>query len=95
MHIFHPTILREYDIRGIVGETLFAADAFAIGKAFGTRVRRAGGKVVCVGWDGRLSSPELAAAVRRRRAGHQMLRDAHRLEVLRHPAGCRPGHPVR
>ncbi|MGE5514992.1 MAG: phosphoglucomutase/phosphomannomutase PgmG [Bacteroidota bacterium] len=62
-HSFHPTILREYDIRGIVGETLFAADAFAIGKAFGTRVRRAGGKVVCVGWDGRLSSPELAAAV--------------------------------
>ncbi|MBX9633949.1 MAG: phosphomannomutase/phosphoglucomutase [Magnetospirillum sp.] len=62
-HNFHPTILREYDIRGIVGETLFAQDAFAIGKAFGTRVRRAGGSVVCVGWDGRLSSPDLAAAV--------------------------------
>jgi phosphomannomutase len=63
MHTFHPTILREYDIRGIVGETLFAEDAFAIGKAFGTRVKRAGGGVVCVGWDGRLSSPDLAAAV--------------------------------
>ncbi|MBI5163941.1 MAG: phosphomannomutase/phosphoglucomutase [Magnetospirillum sp.] len=62
-HNFHPTILREYDIRGIVGETLFAADAFAIGKAFGTKVRRAGGSVVCVGWDGRLSSPEMSAAV--------------------------------
>ncbi|NFV81851.1 phosphoglucomutase/phosphomannomutase PgmG [Magnetospirillum aberrantis] len=62
-HTFHPTILREYDIRGIVGETLFAADAFAIGKAFGTRVRRAGGRTICVGWDGRLSSPELAAAL--------------------------------
>ncbi|WP_173980988.1 phosphoglucomutase/phosphomannomutase PgmG [Magnetospirillum sp. UT-4] len=62
-HTFHPTILREYDIRGIVGETLSATDAFAIGKAFGTRVRRAGGSVVCVGWDGRLSSPELAAAL--------------------------------
>ena len=63
IHGFHPTILREYDIRGIVGETLFPIDAFHIGKAFGTRVRRAGGRVVCVGWDGRLSSPDLAAAV--------------------------------
>jgi len=63
MHKFDPTILREYDIRGIVGETLFAEDAFAIGKAFGTRVRRGGGSVVCVGWDGRLSSPDLAAAL--------------------------------
>jgi phosphomannomutase len=62
-HDFHPTILREYDIRGIVGETLSANDAFHIGKAFGTRVRRAGGQVVCVGWDGRVSSPEMAAAV--------------------------------
>ncbi|TAN65632.1 MAG: phosphomannomutase/phosphoglucomutase [Magnetospirillum sp.] len=62
-HIFHPTILREYDIRGIVGETLFAADARAIGQAFGTRVRRNGGRVICLGWDGRLSSPEMAAAL--------------------------------
>jgi phosphomannomutase len=62
IHSFHPTILREYDIRGIVGETLSAADAFAIGKAFGTRVRGNGGRVVCVGWDGRMSSPELSAA---------------------------------
>jgi len=62
-HDFHPTILREYDVRGIVGETLFAIDAFHLGKAFGTRVRRAGGTVVCVGWDGRLSSADLAAAL--------------------------------
>jgi phosphomannomutase len=62
-HLFHPTILREYDIRGIVGETLFAADAEAIGRALGTKVRRAGGSVVCLGWDGRLSSPEMARAL--------------------------------
>lgn len=62
-HIFHPTILREYDIRGIVGETLFAADAQAIGQAFGTRVRRNGGRVVSLGWDGRLSSPAMAEAL--------------------------------
>ena len=62
-HTFHPTILREYDIRGIMGETLSAADSRAIGQAFGTRVRANGGQVVCVGWDGRLSSPELAEAL--------------------------------
>ena len=28
-HRFDPTILREYDIRGVVGETLSAADARA------------------------------------------------------------------
>jgi phosphomannomutase len=59
-HQFHPTILREYDVRGIVGETLFAADAFALGRAYATVIRRAGGRGVCVGMDGRLSSPELA-----------------------------------
>ncbi len=62
-HNFHPTVLREYDIRGIIGETLSEADAEAIGKAFGTRIRQAGGSRVCVGWDGRLSSPALAAAL--------------------------------
>jgi phosphomannomutase len=62
-HNFHPTILREYDIRGIIGETLFAADARAIGRAFGSEIVRAGGKTVCVGYDGRLSSPEMEAAL--------------------------------
>ena len=42
-HIFHPTSLREYDIRGIVGKTLGPADAYAIGRSFGTLVRRGGG----------------------------------------------------
>ncbi|MBI4966854.1 MAG: phosphomannomutase/phosphoglucomutase [Rhodospirillales bacterium] len=62
-HRFHPTILREYDIRGIVGETLFAADARAIGLAFATRIAQDGGTRIAVGRDGRLSSPELAAAL--------------------------------
>src|SRR3977135_4317463 len=61
-HKFDPTILREYDIRGIVGDTVHAADARAIGRTFGTMVRRNGGKKVALGYDGRLSSPELAAA---------------------------------
>ena len=62
-HDFHPTMLREYDIRGIVGDTLSDADAYAIGRSFATLVRRAGGKRVAVGYDGRLSSPMLADAL--------------------------------
>ena len=60
-HRFNPTSLREYDIRGIVGETLGEADAYAVGRTFGTLVRRAGGGRVAVGRDGRLSSPALEA----------------------------------
>ncbi|TRW17078.1 phosphoglucomutase/phosphomannomutase PgmG [Glacieibacterium frigidum] len=60
-HDFHPTSLREYDIRGIIGETLGEADAYAIGRSFGTRIARAGGRKVAVGYDGRTSSPGLEA----------------------------------
>ena len=58
-HRFDPTILREYDIRGVVGRTLHPADAFAVGRCFGSMVARLHGKSVVVGFDGRLSSPEL------------------------------------
>jgi phosphomannomutase len=60
-HKFNASSLREYDIRGIVGETLTEADAFAIGRTFGSIVADAGGKSVAVGRDGRLSSPSLEA----------------------------------
>ncbi len=60
-HRFNDSSLREYDIRGIVGETLNAADAYAIGRTFGSIVADHGGKRVAVGWDGRLSSPMLQA----------------------------------
>jgi len=69
-HNFDPTILREYDIRGIIGETLGADDARAIGRSFGTMLRRAeeaGGAdsapKVAVGYDGRVSSPMLEHAL--------------------------------
>ena len=58
-HDFDPTSLREYDIRGVVGRTLHPADAYAIGRCFGSILMRAGGKTVAVGYDGRLSSPAL------------------------------------
>ena len=62
-HTLEPTILREYDIRGIVGDTRNPADVEAIGRAFGTILKRRGGQTVAVGYDGRLSSPELETAV--------------------------------
>src|SRR5579862_2818920 len=66
-HRFAPAILREYDIRGIVGTTLFAADAEALGRAFAATLLKSGapGKKhrVAVGYDGRLTSPELEAAL--------------------------------
>ena len=62
-HDFDPTVLREYDIRGIIGETLGPDDARAIGRGFATLLRRAGGKAVAVGYDGRVSSPMLEHAL--------------------------------
>src|SRR5438445_1950502 len=62
-HHFDPTILREYDIRGIVGQTLSAADARAIGQAYALTLAKSGGSRVAVGYDGRLTSPELEAAL--------------------------------
>jgi len=62
-HCFDPTVLREYDIRGIVGQSLTIADAHAVGRSFGSVVRDAGGQRVCVGYDGRLSSPDMSDAL--------------------------------
>ena len=62
-HRFHPSILREYDIRGIVGQTLGEDDAYGVGRGFATRVRATGGGRVAVGRDGRMTSPMLEAAL--------------------------------
>jgi len=62
-HSFHPSSLREYDIRGIVGKTLSEPDAEALGSSFGTLLRRGGGGKAAVGRDGRESSPVLEAAL--------------------------------
>ena len=62
-HRFDPTTLREYDIRGIVGRTLSEGDAYAIGRTFGSMIATKGGRTAAVGYDGRLSSPALEAAL--------------------------------
>ena len=62
-HLFHPSILREYDIRGIVGTTLSEADARALGRSYGALAMSEGAKRIAVGRDGRLHSPDLEAAL--------------------------------
>ena len=62
-HRFHPSLLRDYDVRGTVGRTLGEGDAFALGRSFGTVIVRDGGSKVAVGRDGRLSSPMLESAL--------------------------------
>ena len=62
-HGFDAGILREYDIRGLVGKTLKEADCYFVGRAFGTMLRRRGGKTVAVGFDGRESSPSFSNEV--------------------------------
>ena len=56
-------IFRAYDIRGIVGSTLTAPIVRAIGHALGTLALESGGKAIAIGRDGRLSGPELSAAL--------------------------------
>ena len=60
-----PEIFKAYDIRGIVGKTLTAAGVERIGHAIGSEARERGQKTVVVGRDGRLSGPELIAALAR------------------------------
>jgi phosphomannomutase/phosphoglucomutase len=58
-----PSIFKAYDIRGIIGNTLDASIARQIGQAFGSAARAKGERVVVIGRDGRLSGPELSAAL--------------------------------
>lgn len=58
-----PYIFREYDIRGKVDIDFTEEVVREIGKAYGTMVRRTGGKKVCCGRDGRNSSPSLQKAL--------------------------------
>ncbi|MBI3574646.1 MAG: phosphomannomutase/phosphoglucomutase [Gammaproteobacteria bacterium] len=60
-----PEIFKPYDIRGIVGKTLTPAIVERIGHTIGSEARARSVKTVVVGRDGRLSGPELAAALSR------------------------------
>jgi phosphomannomutase len=62
-HQFHPSILREYDVRGIVGTTLTEQDAYALGRSFAALATNEGVRSVAVGRDGRSHSPGLETAL--------------------------------
>lgn len=57
------SIFKAYDIRGIVDEALTADIVRQIGLALGSQVQARGEQSICVGYDGRLSSPALAEAL--------------------------------
>jgi phosphomannomutase/phosphoglucomutase len=57
------SIFRAYDIRGVLGKTLTAPIARELGRAIGSEAQHRGLKEIAVGRDGRLSGPELAAAL--------------------------------
>lgn len=59
----HPGIFREYDIRGIIGETFNPQDAYYIARAFAAKAGAVQPHIICIGRDGRLSSPTLHEAV--------------------------------
>ena len=58
-------IFKAYDIRGIVGKTLTPQIVEAIGQALGSEAKARNQSEICIGYDGRLSGPELAAALAR------------------------------
>jgi len=62
-HQFNSTILREYDIRGIVGDTLMEPDAYALGRTFAAIAKEEGARRIAVGRDGRTHSGMLEAAL--------------------------------
>jgi phosphomannomutase/phosphoglucomutase len=56
-------IFKAYDIRGIVGKTLTPPVVEMIGRSIGSELLERGGDTICIGRDGRLSGPELSAAL--------------------------------
>ncbi|MEO8804221.1 MAG: phosphomannomutase/phosphoglucomutase [Rudaea sp.] len=57
------SIFRAYDIRGVLGKTLNADIARQIGSAIGSEAQQRGLSEIVVARDGRLSGPELSAAL--------------------------------
>jgi phosphomannomutase/phosphoglucomutase len=55
----NPYIFRAYDVRGKVGQDITPEVFEAVGRAFGTLLRRRGGRTAALGMDNRLTSPPL------------------------------------
>ncbi len=63
--VLPETVFKAYDIRGTVPEQLNPSFAYLLGRALARRTRTAGAGRVVVGYDGRLSSPELSEALQK------------------------------
>src|SRR5882762_8654309 len=62
MSEINPYIFRAYDVRGKVGIDILPEVFSEVGRAYGTLVRRRGGRTVAIGMDNRTSSPALKEA---------------------------------
>jgi phosphomannomutase/phosphoglucomutase len=60
--MLNPHIFRAYDVRGRIGPDINPDVFLRVGRAYGTLLRRRGGRAIAVGQDNRLSSAELKAA---------------------------------
>ncbi len=61
---FDKEVLREYDIRGIVGKNINQNTAYTIGRTFAyTVINRLKSNIIATGFDGRLTSPDLHKAL--------------------------------
>ena len=61
--ILKKEIFREYDIRGIYSTEFDLETAYAIGLAYGTKLKEYGKNKAVLGHDNRLSSDDIAANV--------------------------------
>ena len=61
---FDKEVLREYDIRGVVGDNINENTAYTIGRTFGYTVKsKLNSSTIVTGYDGRLTSPILHKAL--------------------------------
>ena len=61
---FDKEVLREYDIRGVVGNNINQNTAYTIGRSFAyTVINRLKSNIIATGFDGRLTSPDLHSAL--------------------------------
>ena len=62
-NILQKNIFKAYDIRGVVGDALTSDIVNLIGQSIGSEANDQKQTRICVGYDGRLSSPDLCDAL--------------------------------
>ncbi len=62
-HIFEKSILKQYDIRGIINKDLNEVDAYFVGKSYGTMLSKINKKNCVIGYDARFTSKDYSNEV--------------------------------